>query len=140
MAQISQQPLQSWQHAGENLEAEIFFIAQPVSSSLENADFIVEAFDEAERDLGMTAPTASTTSAAASKRASVRLLGIPLWRPPVLCPWCPHRARTGASPLVFPRSRTHAALPEASSGGDTVRPHPVTGNGSRRAYSHRSFE
>ena len=27
-------------------------------------------------------------------------------------------ARTGASPLVLPRSRTHAALPEASSGGD----------------------
>jgi hypothetical protein len=31
------------------------------------------------------------------------------------------RARTGASPLVLPRSRTHAALPEASSGGDAVR-------------------
>src|SRR3989442_9299063 len=48
--------------------------------------------------------------------------------------------RSGASPLVLPRSRTHAALPETSSGGDAVRPHPVTRNGSRRAYSHRSFE
>src|SRR5438309_11160379 len=53
---------------------------------------------------------------------------------------CEIRARTGASPLVLPRSRTHAALPETSSGGDAVRPHPVTRNGSRRAYSHRSFE
>src|SRR5271157_5815875 len=44
-------PLQSWQHAGENLEAEIFFVAQAVGSALEDADFIVEAFDEAERDL-----------------------------------------------------------------------------------------
>src|SRR6266704_1926009 len=38
------------------------------------------------------------------------------------------------------RERTHAAVPETSSGGDAVRPHPVTRNGSRRAYSHRSFE
>ena len=47
----SRRPLQGWQHAGENLEAEIFFVAQPVGSSLKDADFIVEAFDEAERDL-----------------------------------------------------------------------------------------
>ena len=45
------QPLQSWQHAGENLEAEIFVVAQAVGSALEDADFIVEAFDKAERDL-----------------------------------------------------------------------------------------
>ena len=44
-------------------------------------------------------------------------------------------ARTGASPLVLPRSRTHAALPEASSGGDAVRPHPVTRNENRRTRS-----
>jgi hypothetical protein len=46
-----QMPLQNGQHAGENLEAEIFFVAQPIGSSLEYADFVVEAFDEAERDL-----------------------------------------------------------------------------------------
>src|SRR6266852_4189321 len=44
-------------------------------------------------------------------------------------------AWTGASPLVLPRSRTHAALPETSSGGDAVRPHPVTRNGNRRPCS-----
>src|SRR5713226_4912440 len=43
--------------------------------------------------------------------------------------------RTGASPLVLPRSRTHAALPETSSGGDAVRPHPVTRNENRRPRS-----
>src|SRR6266478_1340037 len=47
--------------------------------------------------------------------------------------------RTGASPLVLPRSRTHAALPETSSGGDAVRPHPVTRNGNRRAYEPASL-
>src|SRR6516164_7536325 len=44
-------PLQSRQHAGENLEAEVFFVAQSIGSSLEHADFVVEAFDETERDL-----------------------------------------------------------------------------------------
>src|SRR5258708_15926232 len=38
-------------HACENLEAEIFFVAQAVGASLEDSDFVVEAFDEAERDL-----------------------------------------------------------------------------------------
>ena len=46
----SRQPLQGWQHAGENFKTEIFFVAQSVGSSLEDADFIVEAFDETERD------------------------------------------------------------------------------------------
>src|SRR6266849_4505494 len=35
----------------ENIEAEIFVASQTVCSSLEDADFVVEAFDEAERDL-----------------------------------------------------------------------------------------
>src|ERR1700686_3836743 len=47
----SLRPLQGWQHASENLEAEILFVAQPVGSSLEEANFVVEAFDEAEGDL-----------------------------------------------------------------------------------------
>src|SRR5271170_7779143 len=56
----SRQPLQSWQHAGENLEAEIFFVARPVGSSLEDANFVVEAFDKAERDLsGLKNPAAN---------------------------------------------------------------------------------
>ena len=42
----------SWRrkHAGENLEAKIFVVAQAVGPSLEDADFVVEAFDEAKRD------------------------------------------------------------------------------------------
>ena len=39
------------EHAGQDLEAEIIRITQPVSATLEDADFVVEAFDETERDL-----------------------------------------------------------------------------------------
>ena len=42
--------LQRRQHAGENLEVKIFFVAQAVGASLKNTDFVVEAFDEAKRD------------------------------------------------------------------------------------------
>jgi hypothetical protein len=33
------------------LRAKIFFVAKAVGASLEDTDFVVEAFDEAERDL-----------------------------------------------------------------------------------------
>ena len=39
------------EHAGEDLEAEVFFVAQAVGAALEDADLVVEPFDEAERDL-----------------------------------------------------------------------------------------
>jgi hypothetical protein len=37
----------------KNLEAKVFFVAQALGASLEYADFVVEAFDETERDLGL---------------------------------------------------------------------------------------
>src|SRR5918995_7519026 len=41
----------SRQHAGEDLEAEVFLIAEPVRAALEDADLVVQPLDEAERDL-----------------------------------------------------------------------------------------
>ena len=39
------------QHAGEDLEAEVFLVAQPVRAALEDADLVVQSLDEAERAL-----------------------------------------------------------------------------------------
>ena len=39
------------QHAGENLEPQVLFVAQPVGATLEDADLVVQALDEAERHL-----------------------------------------------------------------------------------------
>src|SRR5271170_3926882 len=39
------------EHAGEDLEAEIFLVFQSVGASLKHADLVVEALDEAERNL-----------------------------------------------------------------------------------------
>src|SRR5690242_13913831 len=44
-------PLQRWQHAGENLEPQILFVAQAVGAALDHPDLIVEPLDKAERDL-----------------------------------------------------------------------------------------
>src|SRR6266851_10375618 len=38
------------QHAGENLEPEVLFVAEPVRAALEDADLVVQPLDEAERD------------------------------------------------------------------------------------------
>src|SRR5277367_5492474 len=38
-------------HAGEDLEAEIFLVVQSVGASLKHVDLVVEALDEAERNL-----------------------------------------------------------------------------------------
>src|SRR3990167_9491607 len=43
------------QHAGEDLEPEILFIAEPVRAALEDADFVVQPLDEAEGDLVLRA-------------------------------------------------------------------------------------
>src|SRR5947208_1465321 len=43
------------QHAGENLEPEVLFVAQPVRATLEDADLVVQPLDEAERDLVLRA-------------------------------------------------------------------------------------
>ena len=39
------------QHAGENLEPEVFFVAQTVGAPLDHADPVVEPLDQAKRDL-----------------------------------------------------------------------------------------
>jgi hypothetical protein len=41
----------SWEHASENLEPQILLILQPVCPALDNADLVVQALDEPERDL-----------------------------------------------------------------------------------------
>src|SRR6267378_1152770 len=38
------------QHAGEYFEPKVLFVAQAVRASLDDADFVVEPFDEAQRD------------------------------------------------------------------------------------------
>ena len=38
--------LQYRQHAGENLEQEVFFVAQTVGAPLDHADIVVEPLDE----------------------------------------------------------------------------------------------
>src|ERR1700738_3859838 len=40
-----------WQHAGENLEPQVLFIAQPVGTTLNDPDLIVEPFDKSKRYL-----------------------------------------------------------------------------------------
>jgi hypothetical protein len=44
-------PLQGRQHAGEDLEPQVIFVAQAVGATLDHPDLVVEPFDEAERDL-----------------------------------------------------------------------------------------
>jgi hypothetical protein len=39
------------QHAGKDFETKVLFIAYSVRASLDDADLVVEPFDEAERDL-----------------------------------------------------------------------------------------
>ena len=38
------------EHAGQDLEAQVFLIAQTIGTALKDADFVVETFDEAEGD------------------------------------------------------------------------------------------
>jgi hypothetical protein len=39
-----------WQHASEYFDAKVLLVAQAVGVSLDDADFVVEPFDEAGRD------------------------------------------------------------------------------------------
>src|SRR6266700_8236025 len=43
--------LQGRQHAGEDFEPKVVFVAQAVGATLDHPDLVVEPFDEAERDL-----------------------------------------------------------------------------------------
>src|SRR5260370_13621207 len=42
---------QRGQHAGENLEPQVLFIAEPVGAALEDTDLVVQSLDEPEGDL-----------------------------------------------------------------------------------------
>src|SRR3974377_77366 len=42
--------LERWQHAGEDFESQILFVAQAVGAALDDSDLVVEPLDEAERD------------------------------------------------------------------------------------------
>ena len=45
-------PASDWlQHAGEDLETQVFLVAETVGSTLDDTDLVVESLDEAERDL-----------------------------------------------------------------------------------------
>ena len=39
------------QHAGQDLQSKVLFVAKSVGATLKHADFIIQTFDEAERDL-----------------------------------------------------------------------------------------
>lgn len=39
------------QHAGEHLQSQVLLVAQAIGAALDDADLVVESFDEAERDL-----------------------------------------------------------------------------------------
>src|SRR5882724_4532231 len=43
--------LEGRKHAGEDLEPQVFLVAQSVGAALDDPDFVVEAFDKPERDL-----------------------------------------------------------------------------------------
>ena len=43
--------LDGWQHACEHFEAKVFLVAQSVCTALDDADLVVESFNESERDL-----------------------------------------------------------------------------------------
>jgi len=51
LGKVRSAPLQRRQHAGENLEPQIFFVAQAVGAALDHPDLVVKPLDEAERDL-----------------------------------------------------------------------------------------
>jgi len=44
-------PLQDRQHAGEDFEPQVVFVAQAVGAALDRPDLVVEPVDETERDL-----------------------------------------------------------------------------------------
>lgn len=44
-------PFRVLEYSSEDLQSQVFFVAQPVCLSLDDADLVVEPFDEAERDL-----------------------------------------------------------------------------------------
>src|SRR5205809_6731419 len=89
------------QHAGENLEPEVLFIAQPVRATLEDADLVVQPLDEAERDLVLRAAIGRDPVPVPVNHRGELLVGLqalpPEGRPPVL-----EEAARPAFPAVVP--------------------------------------
>src|ERR687891_2528041 len=88
------------QHAREDLEAEVLFVAQPVRAALEHADLVVQPLDEAERDLVLRAAVGRDPLPVPLNHRGELLVGtqaLPLERrPPVL----EEAARPALAPVV----------------------------------------
>src|SRR6266851_2566998 len=88
------------QHAGENLEPEVLFVAEPVRAALEDADLVVQSLDEAERDLVLRAAVGRDPLPVPLNHRGELLVGpqaLPLERrPPVL----EEAARPALAPVV----------------------------------------
>src|SRR6266545_3250441 len=89
------------QRAGEDLEPEVLFVAEPVRATLEDADLVVQPLDEAERDLVLRATVGRDPLPVALNHRGELLVGaqaLPLeGRPPVL-----EEAARPALPAVVP--------------------------------------
>lgn len=82
------------QHTGEYLQAQIFFVAQPVGTSLKDPDLVVQALDETKGDLVLWLTVGSNAIPMPLDHLGEFLMGLqplPLQaRPPVLKePPCP---------------------------------------------------
>src|SRR5712691_12664795 len=88
------------QHARENLEPEVLFVAQPVRATLEDADLVVQPLDEAQSDLVLRAAVGRDPLPVPLNHRGELLVGpqaLPLERrPPVL----EEAARPALAPVV----------------------------------------
>src|SRR5260370_19070228 len=79
---------QRGQHAGEDLEPEVLFIAEPVGAALEDTDLVVQPLDEPERDLVLRAAVGGDALPVLLNHRGKLLIGpyaLPLdLRPPLL--------------------------------------------------------
>ena len=82
------------EHARQNLQAQIFLVAQSISPSLQNTNLVIQSFDKAQRHLVLRLTIGSDAIPVANDHQGeilVRLQALPLQsRPPVLHePSCP---------------------------------------------------
>src|SRR5712691_4666556 len=88
------------QYAGEDFEAEVLFVAEPVGATLEHTDLVVQPLDEAERDLVLRAAVGRDPLPVPLNHRGELLVGpqaLPLERrPPVL----EEAARPALAPVV----------------------------------------
>src|SRR5664279_127363 len=75
------------QHAGEDFEPKVFFVTEPIGSSLDNSDLVVEPLDEAQRDFVLLLAVCSDAVPMAVDHAGELLVGfqpLPFERGPPL--------------------------------------------------------